>query len=74
MEQELNIFITNLDKKKITNERTGEVTDWVMVTYLVAKESTDKSKGVSQLSCYCKPNAWTDLDKYMFKWAKAVLT
>lgn len=74
MEQELKIFIINLDKKQIRNEKTGEVTDWCMVTYLVPKEETSKSKGVAELSCYCQPIAWDELDKHMFKWVNAKMT
>ena len=73
MERQLEIFITNLDKKYIKNKVTGEVTNWCMVTYLIPKEENIKSKGCAQLSCYCKENAFTDLEKYMYKWSKAVV-
>lgn len=74
METELKIFIINLEKKVIKNEYTGEISDWVKVTYLVPKEETKKVKGAVELSCYCKPNAWTDLDKFMFKWINAKMS
>ena len=32
-----------------------------------------RRKGCAQLSCYCKENAFTDLEKYMYKWSKAVV-
>jgi len=70
----MEIFITNFDKKQIKNERTGEVTDWCMVTYFIKKDDTNKSKGPAILSCYCKSNAWGDLDKYSFKWVKATMS
>lgn len=73
MQNEMKIFVTNLDKKKITNKNTGEVRDYCMVTFLVAKEETSNSKGTAQLTCYCKPEAWTILDKYMFKWVSATM-
>ena len=74
MQSEIEIFITNLDKKNIVNQKTGELTNWCMVTYMIKKEDTDKSIGVAHLSCYCKPNAWNDLKPYMFKWTKAFMT
>lgn len=73
MQSEYEIFITNLDKKKIINKNTGEVTDWCMVTYMIKKEETDNSIGPAHLSCYCKPTAWTDLKQFMFKWTNAVM-
>lgn len=71
MENTLDIFITNLDKRQIKNDKTGEVTDWCMVTYLIPKEDTNRSKGCAQLSCYCNATAFTSLDKLMMKWTKA---
>ena len=67
MERQLEIFITNLDKKYIKNKVTGEVTNWCMVTYLIPKEENIKSKGCAQLSCYCKENAFTDLAIKQYK-------
>lgn len=74
MNLDFEIFITNLDKRQIVNEKTGEVSDWCMVTYFVKKEDTEKSRGPVQLTCYCKPNAWSDLNEYRFKWAKAKMS
>lgn len=74
MENNLEIFITNLDKRYIKNENSGEITNFCMVTYLIPKENTNKSKGLAQLSCYCKESAFNDLDKFMYKWTKATLT
>lgn len=75
MEQlEMEIFITNFDKKQIKNDKTGEVKDYCMVTYMIKKLDTNKSKGPAVLSCYCNANAWGDLDKYSFKWVKAKMT
>lgn len=74
MENKLNIFITNLDKRNITNEKTGEVSNWCMVTYFIKKDNTERSKGNAQLSCYCKSSAFDDLEKYMFKWVDAIVT
>lgn len=71
MENTLDIFITNLDKRQIKNEKNGEVTDWCMVTYLIPKEDTNRSKGCAQLSCYCSSTAFTSLEKLMMKWTKA---
>ena len=71
---ELDIFITNLDKRNIKNEYTGEITNWCMVTYLIPKENNNRSKGCAQLSCYCSENAFNDLEKYMYKWSKAKLS
>ncbi len=74
MENKMEIFITNLDKRNITNEKTGEISNWCMVTYFIKKEDTDRSKGNAQLSCYCKANAFNDLEKYMYKWSNANIT
>ena len=73
MANNLEIFIINLDKKYIKNDKTGEITNYCMVTYLIPKENTNKSKGCAQLSCYVNENAFNDLDKYMYKWVKAVV-
>lgn len=74
MESKIEIFITNLDKRNITSERTGEITNWCMVTYFIKKDNTERSKGCAQLTCYVKPEAFSSLEKYMFKWANATLT
>lgn len=71
MLRSLDIFITNLDKKYIKDKNTGEVSNWTMVTYLIAKEETNKSKGCAQLTCYVSESAFTELDKFMYKWTKA---
>ena len=74
MENNIEIFITNLDKRYIKNDNTGEIKNFCMVTYLINKEDTSKSKGLAQLSCYCNESAFNDLDKYLCKWSKAVVS
>lgn len=71
-EIDLEIFITNLDKRTI--KKNDETTNWCMVTYLVPKENSRFSKGCAQLFCYCKENAFEDLEKYMYKWTKVKMT
>ena len=71
MENSLEIFITNLDKKYIKNETTGEIKNYCMVTYLISKEDTTRSKGLAQLSCWCNEDAFNSLDKFLCKWSKA---
>lgn len=73
MENNLEIFITNLDKKYIKNDKTGELTNYCMVTYLIPKENTNRSKGSAQLSCYVNESAFNELEKFMFKWTKAIV-
>lgn len=68
------IMITNLDKINITDDKTGEVKTYCRITYLVEKESTERSIGYAQMQSYVKEDAFNQLKGQLLKPLNATYT
>lgn len=73
-ENKMLILITNLDKINITNDKTGEVNTYCRITYLIEKESTEKSIGYAQMQSYVKEDAFVQLKGQLLKHLTATYT
>jgi len=64
MEREVYIF--KLRDTYITNDKTGEVMDYVVVSYL-----TKIGNHIEPMQCYLKAKYRNVVEKYSLKWCKA---
>lgn len=72
--QTMRIIITNLDKINIKNDKTGEVTPFCRITYLIEKEPTERSLGYAQMESYVKEDAFLQLKNQLLKPLTATYT
>lgn len=59
--------IVSLEKRNLTNEKTGEVTPMCVVTYLTAREEDENSCGNDVRTAWIKADNYDKLKGYVHK-------
>ena len=59
-------FLLNMSPIKITNEKTGEITELTKIEYAVQAPTTDYFKGGAVMTAYSNNKAYESLDKFLF--------
>ena len=59
-------FLINMSPIKITNDKTGEITELTKIEYCVQAPTTEYFKGGALLTAYTNGKAFDILDKYLF--------
>lgn len=71
MTQEIKIWIFGLDKMKMTNKATGEISYMCHMCYLIEKEPTDRSVGCAVMDTFIKAENFENLKPLLMKGVNA---